>query len=78
MSSQRTKLAGLREVMTERLSHENIEMENQHFAEVMASSLIRLGIAPDMALCQRWLAEGYVNEEELEMILETYDEIMEI
>ena len=53
-------------------------MENQHFAEVMASSLIRLGIAPDMALCERWLAEGYVNEEELEMILETYEEIMEI
>ena len=64
--------------MTERLSHENIGMENQHCAEVMASSLIRLGIAPDMALCQRWLAEGYVNEEELEMILETYEEIMEI
>ena len=62
----------------EHLSHDNIEMENRHFAEVMASSLIRLGIAPDMALCERWLAEGYVNGEELEMILETYEEIMEI
>ncbi len=64
--------------MTERLSHENIEMENQHFAEVMASSLIRLGIAPDMALCERWLAEGYVNGEELEMILEAYEEITDV
>ena len=49
--------------MMEHLSHDNIEMENQHFAEVMASSLIRLGIAPDIALCERWLAEGYVNGE---------------
>ena len=58
----------------EHLSHDNIEMENQHFAEVMASSLIRIGIVPNQELCERWLAEGYVNEEELEMILEAYEE----
>lgn len=62
----------------EHLSHDNIEMENEHFAEVIAASLIRSGIVPDRELCERWLAEGYVNEEELELILETYEEIMEI
>jgi hypothetical protein len=62
----------------EHLSHDNIEMENEHFAEVIAASLIRSGIVPDRELCERWLAEVYVNEEELELILETYEEIMEI
>ena len=53
-------------------------MENQHFAEVIASSLIRSGIVPDREMCERWLNEDYVNEEELELILETYEEVMEI
>ena len=62
----------------EHLSHDNIDVENQHFAEVFASALIRSGIVPDKEMCERWLAEGYVNEEELEFILETYEEVMEI
>ena len=62
----------------EYLGHDNIEMENQHFAEVIASSLIRSGIVPNQQLCERWLREDYVSETELELILETYEEIMEI
>ena len=62
----------------ERLSHDNIELENQHFAEVIASALIRSGIVPDKEMCERWLMEDYANEEELELILETYEEIVEI
>lgn len=61
----------------EYLGHDNIEMENQHFAEVFASALIRSGIVPDKEMCERWLAEGYVNEEELELILEAYEEFYE-
>ena len=61
----------------EHLSHDNTEMENQHFAEVIASALIRSGIVPDKEMCERWLAEGYVNEEELELILEAYEEFYE-
>lgn len=62
----------------EHLSHDNPEMENEHFAEVFASALIRSGIVPDKEMCERWLTEGFVNEEELELILETYEEVMEI
>ena len=61
----------------EHLSHDNTEMENQHFAEVFAAALIRSGIVPDKQMCERWLAEGYVNEEELELILEAYEEFYE-
>ena len=61
----------------EHLSHDNIDMENQHFAEVFAAALIRSGIVPDKVMCERWLAEGYVNEEELELILEAYEEFYE-
>lgn len=61
----------------ERLSHDNMQMENQHFAEVFAAALIRSGIVPDKEMCERWLAEGYVNEEELELILEAYEEFYE-
>ena len=61
----------------EHLSHDNIQMENQHFAEVFAAALIRSGIVPDKELCERWLNEGYVNEEELELILEAYEEFYE-
>lgn len=59
----------------ERLSHDNIQMENEHFAEVIASSLIRIGTVPNQELCERWLAEGFVNEWELEQILEAYEEM---
>jgi len=62
----------------EYLSHDNTEMENLHFAEVFASALIRSGIVPDREMCERWLREDYVSETELELILETYEEIMEI
>ena len=61
----------------EHLSHDNIQMENEHFAEVFAAALIRSGIVPDKEMCERWLAEGYVNEEELELILEAYEEFYE-
>ena len=61
----------------EHLSHDNIDMENQHFAEVFAAALIRSGIVPNREMCERWLAEGYVNEEELELILEAYEEFYE-
>jgi hypothetical protein len=53
-------------------------MEDEHFAEVMASALIRSNIVPDKELCERWLNEGYVNEEELEMILEIYEEFTDV
>lgn len=62
----------------EYLSHDNTEMENEHFAEVIASALIRSGIVPNQELCERLLRENYVSETELELILETYEEIMEI
>jgi hypothetical protein len=62
----------------EYLSHDNTEMENQHFAEVFASALIRSGIVPDREMCERWLRKDYVSETELELILDTYEEIMEI
>lgn len=62
----------------EHLSHDNQMMEDEHFAEVMASALIRSSIVPDKDLCERWLNEGYVNEEELEMILEIYEEITDV
>lgn len=62
----------------EYLSHDNTEMENQHFAEVIASALIRSGIVPDREMCERWLRKDYVSETELELILDTYEEIMEI
>ena len=62
----------------EHLSHDNTEMEDEHFAEVMAASLIRIGVVPNEKLCRRWLIERYVNERELEMILEAYERFMEI
>jgi hypothetical protein len=62
----------------EHLSHDNQEMEDEHFVEVLVSALIRTGQVPDRELCERWLREGFVDERELEMILESYEEIMEI
>ncbi len=62
----------------EYLSHDNTEMENQHFAEVFASALIRSGIVPDREMCERWLRKDYVSETELELILETYEEITDV
>ena len=62
----------------EHLSHDNKQYEDEHFAEVMASALIRSNIIPDKNLCERWLNEGYVNEEELEMILDIYEEITDV
>jgi len=62
----------------EHLSHDNPEMEDEHFVEVLVSALIRTGEVPTAELCERWLREGFVDERELEMILESYEEIMEI
>lgn len=62
----------------EHLSHDNPEMEDEHFVEVLVAALIRTGKVPDRELCERWLREGFVDERELEMILEAYEEVMEI
>jgi hypothetical protein len=62
----------------EHLSHDNTEMEDEHFAEVLAAALIRSSIVPNGDLCERWLREGYVDENELEAVLEAYEEFMEI
>jgi len=53
-------------------------MEDEHFAEVLAAALIRSSTVPTGDLCERWLREGYVNENELEAVLEAYEEFMEI
>lgn len=62
----------------EHLAHDNQELEDEHFAEVIAASLIRTGSVPDKEMCERWLRDGFVSEEELELILETYEEFMQI
>lgn len=58
----------------EHLSHDNQILEDEMFARSFANALFKSGIKPDAELCERWLAEGYVNEEELEMILEAYED----
>lgn len=59
----------------EHLSHDNQDMEDEHFAEVFAYDFMRSGIRPTADLCQRWLKEGFVNESELEAILEAYESL---
>lgn len=54
--------------------HDNPLLEDEHFAQVYAQALITSGIVPNMALCERWLAGDYVNEYELELILEAYED----
>lgn len=57
----------------ERLTHNNPEIENRQFAEVFAFALLQSGITPNYEMCERWLREGFVNEVELEDILEAYE-----
>lgn len=59
--------------MMEWMPHENKELEDEHFAQVFAQAFINTGTEPTPELCKRWLAEGFVNEWELEMILEAYE-----
>lgn len=62
----------------EHYPHDDKEAEDEHFAQVYAQALITSGIVPNMALCERWLAKDYVNEYELEMILEAYEEMTDV
>jgi hypothetical protein len=79
-----TKLIGLSGARTDDMSevfhimHDNPLMEDEHFALVFAQAFINTNTVPTQELCERWLREDYVSETELELILETYEEIMEI
>jgi len=55
------------------MPHENKEYEDEHFAQVFVQAFINTGTEPTPELCERWLREGFVNEWELEMILEAYE-----
>jgi len=57
----------------EHIPHDNPYLEDEHFAEVFALAFIREGTCPTPELCQRWLKEGFVNEQELEDMLEAYE-----
>ena len=57
----------------ELIPHENKTYEDEHFAEVFAQAFINTSTEPTIELCERWIAEGFVNEWELEMILEAYE-----
>ena len=48
-------------------------VEDQHFVNIIATSLIEEGMEPDKEMCERWLRLGYVTEEELEQVLEAYE-----
>lgn len=60
------------------IMHDNPLMEDEHFALVFAQAFINTNTVPTKELCDRWLAEGFVNEYELELILETYEEITDV
>ena len=64
--------------MTEWLPHENKEYEDEHFAQVFAQDLIRSEIVPDRVLCERLLKNNFVNEYELELILEAYERYTDV
>ncbi len=57
------------------LTHDNIEEEDRRFAQILADALWRTQTVPDRELCERWLREGFVDENELEMVLEAYEAI---
>ncbi len=54
--------------------HDNQFLEDEHFAQVFARAFINTGTEPTPELCERWLREGFVNEYELELILEAYED----
>ena len=57
------------------LTHDNAEEEDRRFAHILADALWRTQTVPDRELCERWLREGFVDENELEMVLEAYEAI---
>ena len=57
------------------LTHDNIEEEDRRFAQILADALWRTQTVPDRELCEGWLREGFVDENELEMVLEAYEAI---
>lgn len=57
------------------LTHDNIEEEDRRFAQILADALWRTQTVPDRELCEKWLREGFVDENELEMVLEAYEAI---
>ena len=59
--------------MSYELPHDNQNIEDEHFAEVFAQAFINTGTEPTLELCERWLRDGFVNEWELELILEAYE-----
>lgn len=59
--------------MHEHIPHDNKQLEDEHFALVFAQAFKNTNTEPTPELCQRWLAEGFVNEYELELILEAYE-----
>lgn len=59
--------------MSEHLGRDNPLLDDGHFAHVFAQAFKNTNTEPTLELCQRWLAEGFVNEYELELILEAYE-----
>ncbi len=57
------------------MTHDNVEEEDRRFAHILADALWRKQTVPDRELCERWLREGFVDENELEMVLEAYEAI---
>lgn len=62
----------------EHYPHDDKEAEDEHFAQVFAQDLIRSEIVPDGVLCERWLKNDFVNEYELELILEAYERYTDV
>ena len=60
----------------ETLGHDNPDLETEHFVDVIVCALINSQTVPNATLCERWLADGYVNENELESVLEAYERCM--
>ena len=62
----------------EQLPHDNPDEETEHFANVLADALIASEVEPDRELCERWLREGFVDENELEAVLEAFERKLDI
>lgn len=60
----------------EHLTHDNPDLETEHFVDVIVCALINSQTVPSRDLCERWLADGYVDENELESVLEAYERCM--
>lgn len=62
------------EFYPEYIPHDNAYIEDEHFANIFVQAFIKTDTEPTAELCQRWLREGFVNEYELELILEAYED----